>query len=101
MNHPAPSSKRAELRTPVVVVNACVIDFVAAFAVLEWFSGMFREGEKHGPGSLLTAEGDTLEGEWSKSRPQEGDVSLTRSVPFFVLFDLFFVPISVDYALCW
>ena len=39
------------------------------------FSGMFRDGEKHGSGYLRTPEGDTLEGEWVKSTPQEGAVS--------------------------
>ncbi|CAM9662225.1 unnamed protein product [Laminaria digitata] len=34
---------------------------------------MFRDGEKHGSGCLRTPEGDTLEGEWIKSKPQEGD----------------------------
>ncbi|CAM9898355.1 unnamed protein product [Sphacelaria rigidula] len=34
---------------------------------------MFRDGEKHGSGSLLTATGDTLEGEWVRSRPKEGN----------------------------
>lgn len=53
-------------------------------ALLETFLGMFREGEKHGSGSLLTAEGDTLEGEWVKSRPQEGDVRTRQAMFYFV-----------------
>lgn len=46
------------------------------------FAGMFRDGEKHGSGCLRTVDGDTLEGEWIKSKPQEGDVR------FFVCFPL-------------
>ena len=46
---------------------------------------MFREGEKHGSGSLLTPEGDTLEGEWLKSRPQEGNVSVSFWVHLYWL----------------
>lgn len=49
---------------------------------------MFRDGEKHGPGCLLTPDGDTLEGEWLKSKPQEGDVSFFLF--FFVRVLLFF-----------
>lgn len=41
---------------------------------------MFREGEKHGAGALLTAEGDTLEGEWVQSRAEEGNVSTNNTL---------------------
>ena len=60
--------------------------------------GMFRDGEKHGSGCLRTVNGDTLEGEWIKSKPQEGDVSF-----LFVCFRLrsmYFVCVSTYYNAC-
>lgn len=57
-------------------------------------SGMFREGEKHGAGSLLTAEGDTLEGEWVRSRAEEGDVSTDSTLMITIVDRVYMVPLT-------